>query len=433
MKKLLFIAYIFSPIFIEAQATLINITEVASMPMQISNNAVAEGWSNDTAYVYSFGGIDATKIWSGISKKSFRYNTVTDIWDTIPDLPNTNAVIAAGASYVDSIIYIMGGYQVLSNGNEISSNIVNRYNPRTNTYLSDGAPIPLAIDDHVQAVWNDSLIYLITGWSNTGNVPNVQIYDPANDNWLTGSPVPNNNTYKAFGASGVIIGNTIYYHGGASTSFNFPGQSNLRIGMINPTSPTQISWSFQTTSFITYRAVCTDAFGYAHWLGGSEITYNYDGIAYNGSGGVPTKSTNLNWINNTFDTVITNGGSLLMDLRGIANINTDLKYIAGGMNNGQQVSNKTFKIQFSTTTSVNENITRIFNLFPNPTSEQITIVFEAQEKRIIQLTDILGNEILRIENNELSLQLDASNYPKGVYFIKVESDKGTSSQKIVVQ
>jgi len=137
----------------------------------------------------------------------------------------------------------MGGYQVLSNGNEISSNIVNRFDPRTNTYLTNGANISIPIDDHVQAVWNDSLIYVITGWTNTANVPNVQIYDPANDNWSVGTATPNNSLYKAFGASGTIIGNTIYYHGGAVSSGNFSGQTTLRVGQIDPNNPTQITWN----------------------------------------------------------------------------------------------------------------------------------------------------------------------------------------------
>jgi hypothetical protein len=437
MKRLLLIPLFIFHFHLSLKAQLsyvILVNEVANIPMSISNNAVVEGWANDTAYVYSFGGIDNTKIWSGITKKSFRYNTTTDIWDTIPDLPNTNAVIASAASYVDSIIYIMGGYQVLSNGNEISSNIINRYDPRTNTYLSNGVNIPVPIDDHVQAVWNDSLIYVITGWSNTGNVPNVQIYDPANDNWLVGTPVPNNNTYKAFGASGTIIGNTIYYHGGASTGFNFPGQSNLRIGQINPLDPTQITWSTQPTNFITYRAACTESWGSPFWLGGSEITYNYNGIAYNGSGGVPVKSTNLGDEVGNFDSIMAPASlQLPMDLRGIANLSGGL-YIAGGMLDNQQVSNKTFHITiaiFDGVDELNSNIS--FSIFPNPSSEQINFVFKTKENRTIQLIDLLGKEVLKIESNELNISLNVSNYPKGIYFVKVKSEKGISSQKIIVQ
>lgn len=443
MKKILIIIlFCCSTSIIKAQYTSIHISEVSSMPMAISNNAVTEGWANDTGYVYSFGGIDATKIWSGINKKSFRYNTVSDVWDTIPDLPNPNAVIAAGASYIDSIIYIMGGYQVLSNNSEISSNIVNRFDPRTNTYLSDGANIPVAIDDHVQAVYKDSLIYLITGWSNTGNVPNVQIYDPANDNWLTGTPVPNNNTYKAFGASGIISNNTIYYHGGASTGGSFPGQSTLRIGQIDPNNPTQITWSIQATPFINYRSACTfgptGANGDPYWIGGSEITYNYNGIAYNGSGGVPTKSTNLRY-NGIMDSVNTTGGSLPMDLRGIASFdswssNTKTKYIAGGMLNGQIVSNKTYKVDITALVGINENNNlNHFQLYPNPTSEQINLVFKAKEKRTIVLIDIMGKKVFTTTSNTFSLQLDVADYPKGIYFVKVESGGHSNSQKLIIQ
>ncbi len=438
MKKLLLVSLILF-LFNTADAQWYFGTRMADMPEPISNNAVVEGWANDTAYVYSFGGIDTTKIWSGISLKSFRYNTVTDVWDTIPDLPNTLENIAMGASWVDSIVYIMGGYHVLSNGNEISSNIVNRYDPRTNTYLSDGANIPVPIDDHVQAVWNDSLIYVITGWSNSGNVPDVQIYDPANDNWLTGTPVPNSNSYKAFGASGAIAGNTIIYHGGASTGFNFPAQAGLRIGQINPTDPTQITWSVSTpnSAFKTYRAACSfEMFGPSvNWLGGSDVSYNYNGIAYNGSGGVQPKNRNL-WspVGANIDTANYSGEPLPMDLRGIAHIPlSGARYIAGGMEQNQQVSKKTIRLDYALWPGIKEINPNSFTLFPNPTVDLVNIIFKNQKNRIILLTDVLGNEILRIENKEPSLQLNVSNYPKGIYIIKVESEEGSSSQKIVVQ
>ena len=434
MKNLILISFVLVSTFLNAQISGVNVTEVANMPMAISNNAVTEGWANDTAYMYSFGGIDATKIWSGINKKSFRYNTITDIWDTIPDLPNTNAVIAAGASYIDSIVYIMGGYRVLSNGNEISSNIVNRFDPRTNTYLSDGANIPVAIDDHVQAVYKDSLIYLITGWSNTGNVPNIQIYDPANDNWLTGTPVPNNNTYKAFGASGTIINNTIYYHGGASTSTNFPTQSNLRIGQINPNDPTLITWTFEYTPYFTYRAACTSHVGVPFWMGGSKVTYNYNGIAYNGSGGVSPRTKIIADVGVGFFEESTPTIPLPMDLRGIASLNSVTKYIAGGMLSGQTVSNKTFLLNPYIVMSINEkNSSNSFHFYPNPTSEKVSLVFKGKEERTISLINVIGKEVLKKNTNTANLQLDVSTYPKGIYFIKVTTDKESSSKKIVIQ
>ncbi len=449
MKKILLLFVLFFCILLNVNSQHITLMqEVANMPQAISNNAVVEGWANDTPYVFSFGGIDTSKTWSGISLKSFRYNTITDIWDTIPPLPDTMGKIASAASYIDSIIYIIGGYHVLSNSTEISSNKVHRYDPRTNTYLSDGANIPVPIDDHVQAVYKDSLIYVITGWSNTGNVPNVQIYDPTNDNWLTGTPIPNNNTYKSFGASGIIIDSTIYYHGGASTGVNFPGQSTLRIGQINPTNPTQITWLTNSpgTSEISYRSVpahlSSAGNDFILWLGGSSITYNFNGIAYNNSGGVNPRNEPIYFstFNNTFMNSIQFNpqDTLPMDLRGIANfpsLTSHYVYIAGGMEKGQKVTSKAYKIWLEVIIGTDENSnTKPFNFFPNPTSDDINLVFEKIEPKTIRLFDILGNEVLKLKNNDSRLHLDVSNYSKGAYFLKVTTEKGSSSsQKIIIQ
>lgn len=433
MKILLTITIIFLSFNSKAQLSYIaTITQKANMLEPVSNNAVVEGWANDTGYVYSFGGIDTTKIWSGIHLRSFRYNTISDVWDTIPSLPDTLGKIAAAASWVDSIIYIIGGYHVYANHNEASSAKVHRFDPRTNTYLSDGADIPIPIDDHVQTVWNDSLIYVITGWSNTGNVPNVQIYDPANDTWYVGDPVPTSSLYMAFGASGTIIGNTIYYHGGASNGFNFPGQTRLRIGQINPSNPTQISWSTQTTNFITYRSASVQSFGYPFWIGGSEVTYNYDGIAYNGSGGVSNKSSILGYEVGIFDSILNTSILLPMDLRGAANSHYG-HFISGGMESSQKVSNKTYLVQINLFDGIGESKKLNFKTYPNPTSSQVNLLFDEINDKTIYLTDVIGNQILTFENNSNNIQLDLTSYPKGIYFVRVDTDNSSTTQKIILQ
>ena len=236
MKKTLFIFILFSILVLELKSQDYFSSLETPLPFKISNNTVTGGILNGVPHVYSFCGIDSTKVYTGINLKAFRYNTATQIWDTIPDVPDTKGKIAAGASCIDSIIYIIGGYHVDRFGGEVSSNKIHRYNINTNTYLTDGTNIPVATDDHVQAVWNDSLIYVITGWSNSGNIPNVQIYNPKIDSWITGAPVPNSHIYKSFGASGTILGNTIYYYGGATSASGFGIQNILRVGEINPTN-----------------------------------------------------------------------------------------------------------------------------------------------------------------------------------------------------
>lgn len=213
------------------------------MPFATANNAVCEAEVDGNKYVYSFGGIDTSKIWSGIHKRCFRYDVSNQMWSELDTLPSEVSVIAAAASYVNGKIYVMGGYEVLENHNEISSNRVHIFNPETNLFEDDGASIPKAIDDQVQCVYKDSLIYLVTGWSNTSNQPDVQIYNTYTNTWQSGTPTTNNAYYTSFGASGYIVGDTIFYYGGAGGG-GFAARRFMRRGVIDPNDPTQISWDF---------------------------------------------------------------------------------------------------------------------------------------------------------------------------------------------
>lgn len=346
MKPYLLSLFLF--FFILNSQAQLQVTKVASLPVKVSNNAVCEGFIDDIPYLFSFAGIDSSKLYSGIHLNSFRYNINTRESEQIADLPDTLGKIACAASRIDGIIYISGGYHVFKNHSEKSSNKVHRYDIKNNKFLSDASPIPIPTDDHVQAVWQNKLIYLITGWSDKENIPNVQIYNPKTDTWLVGTPTPNSSNYKSFGASGTIIGNTIYYFGGATSQKGFGIQNYLRIGKINPKNPSQIDWSISIpNSEITgYRMACVKVKKDIHWLGGSETTYNFDGIAYNKTGGVSNSKRDLytcfakikfkdNFVN-----------QLPMDLRGIADIEEKVKYIAGGMLDNQQVSQYIYKLEW---------------------------------------------------------------------------------------
>ena len=330
------------------QELSLQVTHVGSLPEAVSNNAVVEGFIDDIPYIFSFGGIDETKLYSGIHKRSYRYNIQMGEAQEIPDLPDTMGKIGSAASRIGNIIYISGGYYVFSNNSEITSGKMHRYDIINNEYLEDAPDIPVPTDDHVQAVWRDQLIYLITGWNNTANIPNVQIYNPTTNSWLSGTPVPNN-SYRSFGASGTIIGDTIYYFGGATSDTGFGIQNQLRIGRINPDNPTEITWETTTPNATIngYRMAATSVNGQPHWIGGSKNTYNFDGIAYDGSGGVPTAKRDLFTDTSTIQWQEIIQSQLPMDLRGIASISDTIKYLAGGMRDNQQVSNAIYKLEWS--------------------------------------------------------------------------------------
>ena len=413
---------------------LFETTYLQDLPEPISNNAVCGRTINNTTYLYSFGGIDTSKIYSGIHLKSYKYDSSTDTWTQLPSLPDNIGKIAAGASIVGDVAYIFGGYHVFSNHNEKSSEKVHRFDLLADTFLIDGADIPVPTDDHVQVTWKDSLIYLITGWSQTTNIPNVQIYDPKNDSWQVGAQTPNTHDYKSFGASGAIVGNTIYYFGGARYASNFPIQNQLRIGKINPSDPAQIDWSIVTpdSDIVGYRMACFAFQNRIFWIGGSETTYNYDGIAYAGS--IPVEPANriLELDTNTLQFIessFVNNNSIPMDLRGTHNLGADV-FLVGGMNEGQKVSDKTLWIKNKTTHTPEIEHNYSVSVYPNPIRANKTLRILTPNNALTKATlyTVSGQKLKSSTANQLSID---SSFPCGMYFLTIELKNGKTIVKKV--
>ncbi|NRA12195.1 MAG: hypothetical protein HRT57_09600, partial [Crocinitomicaceae bacterium] len=386
-------------------------TELAPMPFKTANNAVCEAIVNGNEFVYSFGGIDTTKLYSGIHSRSFKYDVTADTWLEVPPLPDSESKIASGASFVKGKIYIIGGYHVYANNSEVSSSKVHVFNPQTDTYEADGVDVPLAIDDHVQCVYKDSLIYVVTGWSNSGNFPNVQIYDPTLNQWQNGTFVPTNFQYTAFGASGSIVGDALYYHGGAAGRA-FAARKFMRKGYINPADPTDITWELMADApgDIGYRSACSTRGNTLFWMGGSSLSYNYNGIAYNGSGGVDPSARILHYNNSSeqyLDDISQPFG--VMDLRGIAKLSNDQWIICGGMDSTQSVMNHTFLLENS---SLGLGVSTLSEFRIKYTNSGVEIESELFGKA--SLIDFQGKVIIDFDAaNEF--RIDVSKLEDGIY------------------
>jgi hypothetical protein len=360
---------------------------------------------------------------------SYKYNVQTDDWTAISSLPDTMGKIAAGASFVNDKIYIFGGYYVLPNGNEFSSKDVHVYDPVTDVYMANGADIPVAIDDHVQAVWRDSLIYVITGWSNTGNVPNVQIYNPYLDTWSVGTDTPNDNYFKAFGASGTIVGDTIYYNGGVRSGFNFMEIPFLRKGIIDSNDPTQITWSQgeDNPGASGYRMACSHYGSRVFWIGGGGAGYNYNGLAYSNGSGVEPLERILQFEKN-WDMWFEGLGSPygVMDLRGIAQVGSASWIVAGGMEAGQVVSNKAYRIDFDPIVgSVSEQTLEV-KLYPNPVVN--TVMFEQIQG--VEKVVVYSAGGVKLMDEKLNIgSIDVSKLLSGSYLLLLLDDSGVVLQK----
>lgn len=340
---------------------------LAPLPIPTANNAICAAVVNGDQRVYSFSGITTGLALENIHQEAFMYSEASGSWTTLQQIPDTSGKIAAAASVVDNVALVIGGYHVFPTSPfERSSDRVHRLDLFTNTWLTDGTPVPIPIDDHVQAVWRDSLIYVITGWSQNTNVAAVQIYDPALDQWTVGTPVPNNNVYKAFGASGTIIGDTIFYYGGASSSGSFGAQDDLRIGVIDPTDPTQVTWLPAIgTLRNSYRSGCGAYNGKPFWVGGSAISYNFDAIAYNGSGIVPPIAE-LAILDNNNTFAISSTDQAVMDIRGIGQTPSGAFHVCGGIGSAAEVLDAHWLVQ--PLVGLNEHGSSEMQLYPNPST-----------------------------------------------------------------
>ena len=73
--------------------------------------------------------------------------------------------------------------------------------------------------------------------------------------------------------------------------------------------------------------------------------------------------------------------------------------------------------------------------FPNPTSNILNIQFEATAKAIISVIDVFGQQIYsqQISASQKNVQLDLSDWSNGIYFIQLQTNNRSFTQKIIKQ
>lgn len=426
MSKLFLLLIFLVSYNIQAQTNW-TIEEMLPMPEPVTNNAVCEGFVEVLGvmkpFVFSFGGIDSTLDYTGIHNKAWSYSVNDKTWESISAIPSTDETIASSASFVNGKIYIIGGYTVEPTGAEISSSEVHIYDPATGIY-SLGSSIPTAIDDQVQCVYKDSLIFVVTGWSNSSSTNKVQIYDTYTNTWLVNSNIQPNSDYTVFGSNGMIVGDTLYYYGGANNQTDFPAKNQVKKGYINPTNPLSIDWTITDYAVPNgYRMTATTVNDTIFWIGGSEISYNYDAVAYDGSGIVSPSNQIFEYAPkgdfNTDTTLV-----LPMDLRGIASVNETTKFIAGGIETNGKVSNKLLKLTWRKPVEeeIIESVLDLNNklIFVQNPIVNNTLIF-SEEVQNIKLINVNGQLIYERKNMNTNL-LKINDLQKGIYFIMIENE-----------
>jgi N-acetylneuraminic acid mutarotase len=313
------------------------------LPTPLSNNAVAQVKSRGALLFYSLMGIGAKKTWDAVSSAAYVLDPEGEKWEQIRPIPGPTGRIAAVAAGAREHIFLFGGYTLDSRGEEITVPDLNVYEPLTNRWFR-GADIPVPVDDSVAGVYRDRYIYLISGWSKTDAVRNVQLYDAEKNSWTQATPIPGQ---PVFGHAGGLSGDTIVYVDGAykNPSADRPryvASDECWMGKIDHHNPAKIQWTKLPThpGKARYRMAAggSDKDQTIYFSGGTGNPYNFNGIGYNGEASEPSPVTFAFSVRSgKWETLNSNSPNPTMDHRGLLLLPEGL-VIVGGMLEGQQVT-----------------------------------------------------------------------------------------------
>lgn len=310
------------------------------LPMAVANNAVAHGTVDGRPWVFSFLGIDSTKRWPGITRAAFAWSPGMATWRRLPDVPGAVGRLAATAQVVRGRAYLFGGYTVDSAGNERSLDVVDVWDPAANSW-GTAPPMTVAVDDAVSASWRDSLVYVISGWHHTDNVPLVQVFDVVEKRWAQATPIPGPGV---FGHTGGISGNTLVYADGARRQrgkVRYGLERSSWAGEIDPAHPLRIRWRRlpDHPGPALYRAAASGCGALVVFAGGTDNPYNYNGIGYDGVPAEPRRDTFAWDTQRGIWRRLAPSPSATMDHRALV-FQGDTAVVVGGMVQGQRVTDQ---------------------------------------------------------------------------------------------
>ena len=91
---------------------------------------------------------------------------------------------------------------------------------------------------------------------------------------------------------------------------------------------------------------------------------------------------------------------------------------------------------YKTKTRATSSQTQIIDVYPNPASNYFIIYnYLADKNAVIELFDVNGALVKRMNSSHLATRIDCSNLANGIYIIKLSSKKLSlsNSQKILIR
>jgi hypothetical protein len=265
-------------------------TRSVPLPRPLANNGAASVALEGGCMLFSTLGIGAGLDRDAITTDVFRWREGDDSWLALPAAPDPPR-LATSAVGLAGDLYVLGGYSVDASFAEVSHDRLDRFDLEAGEWQAL-APLPTPIDDAVAVAWRDRYIVVVSGWSNTANVADVQIYDAQQDRWSAATPFPGT---AAFGHAGAIDGDALIVIDGAASSAGFPLVTQTWRGDLDPDNPTEIAWTDLGPHFGLGRyrgAGGIGAPGELWFHGGTSDPYNFDGLRYaDGTPSAPIATT----------------------------------------------------------------------------------------------------------------------------------------------
>jgi uncharacterized repeat protein (TIGR03803 family) len=246
--------------------------------------------------------------------------TVHNAWSSGKAIPT--AVAAAASGFINSKIYVAGGYTA-QGGAPVSNTQI--YNPTTNTWTT-GAAMPTPVYGAGSAVLS-GLLYVIGGYEGSSGTPTnlVQIYNPSKNTWATGTAML---TARGSVATGVD-GTAIYVIGGNG--------STLRLKNVEKYVPSTNTWT-EEAPLLVGKSEPTAA------LLGSSIVAS-DGYTLSGDTG---DNESYAVSTNTWKSLTPDPNPRNASCYGVV---TGQVYVAGGLNNSSPQATTKVNETFSASTN----------------------------------------------------------------------------------
>ena len=315
------------------------------LPSPLSNNAVASVKTRGSLLLFSLMGMGSKKTWDATSNAAYSLDTDTGKWAEVHSVPGTIGRLAAAAAGAREHIFLFGGYVVDGQGGETTLPDVNVYEPLSDRWFR-GEDMLVPVDDSVAGVYRDRYIYLVSGWSKTDAVRDVQVYDGQKNIWSRATPIPGT---PVFGHAGAVVGDTIVYVDGAHKNPagdqpKYVASDECWMGKIDHHDAAKIQWSKLPShpGSARYRIAAggSEKDQKVYFSGGTDNPYNYNGVGYNGQPAEPSPVTfAFNVRSGKWETLNLNTPDPTMDHRGLLVIQEGL-VIVGGMQKGQQVTSR---------------------------------------------------------------------------------------------